>query len=263
MKWYGSASASVKPRCYSSRVISRIESATQALLSRRAAAWALAAAFAIFGLAAVATDRFLDDEGMLTHLFGAWARADAVPTLFFQKSHPVLAALYALPSLGGVRATLAAHVLVAAAAIPLLAGVARALGHRAPNLPALILALSPIYLVGAPAGISNVDGVAGGVLFLHLYARAKRPFAAGILLGALVWVRFELAVLVVVFVLYDLFFERRVALLAGAAVFPIVYAIAGALYHRDAIWFVHFPPSLPGGVPGNPHGRRIGSISSP
>ncbi len=235
-----------------SRLARAAERAGDALLAGRLAPWLLAAGYVAYGLRAVLRDRFLDDEGLLTWIFAAWLRGDPLPTLFFQKCKPVTAALYALPSLGGPRAVLVAHVLVAAAAIPLLARVARARGQRWPNLPAIALALSPLYLVGGPAGISNVDGVVGGVVFLHLYMGAERRLAAGVLLGALPWVRFELAVLVVVFVAYDLLVERRRALLAGALVFPLAYALAGALYHHDPLWWIHYPPSLGGAVPGNP-----------
>lgn len=207
------------------------------------ALWCLTAAYVLFGLAFVATDYTLHDEGLLPYYWASWARQDFVPVIFFQRLKPILCTLYAPFSAGGAHATLVAHVLVAAAAIPLIAGTARALGHRLPNLSALILACSPLYFYGGPAGLSNVDGVVAMALVLYLLCARRAPFAAGAVAGCLPWIRAELGLFAVVLALYTLWSARERVLLLGMAVFPLAYGALGALYHGDLLWLVHYPPA--------------------
>jgi hypothetical protein len=229
------------------------------LLEDRAAVWFLTIAYILFGLFFVQTDYTLNDEGLLTHYWASWARQDFLPVFFFQKVKPVLCALYLPFSPGGVHATLAAHVVVSSMSIPMIASTARALGQRLPNLPAIVLALSPIYFYGGGSGLSNIDGVVGVSLVLYLLSSRRWPLLAGVVAGLLPWVRFELAVFSLLIALYALTSERDRLALLGAAIFPLLYAAAGALYHHDPLWLAHFPPSAPFD-PGNPffRGQLIG-----
>jgi hypothetical protein len=222
-----------------------IRRGTRFLLCDPAAVGVLVASFIVAGVVLVLTDYTINDEGMLTYYWASWLRRDFVPMLYFQKSKPVLCALYAPVTVWGPRVTLIAHVLVAATAIAMLAAVARSLTFRLPNLPAFVLAVSPLYFFGSAAGLSNVDGVVGIVLVLYLLCVRRWPMAAGLVLGMLPWVRFELAVFCAVMALYALATRGQRSLLLTMAVFPLVYAATGALYHSDILWFVHFPPAAP------------------
>jgi hypothetical protein len=207
--------------------------------------------FAVTGLALVFGHAVVYDEGLLTYVFARWLVLDPLPVLFFQKVKPVTALLFAIPSLGGADVTLAVHVAVAALAAPMLAAVARALGIRLPNLPALIVLVSPLFLVGAASGVSNVDGVVGTSLFLYLAVAKRRNWLAGFVLGCLPWVRYELAPLAIMLWLYMALVERNRGIALGGTIFPVVYAISGAAYHWDPLWFVHFAPTTAFPMPGN------------
>jgi hypothetical protein len=203
------------------------------------------AAYIGIGLVFVRSDYTLHDEGLLTHYWASWARQDFLPVLFFQKVKPVLAVLYLPFTAMGVHATMYAHVVVSALSIPMLASTARSFGHRLPNLPAIILMFSPLYFFGGASGLSNIDGVVGVTLVLYLLGARRWPFAAGLVAGLLPWIRFELAVFSFLIGLYALTSPRERPALLGVALFPVVYGIAGAFYHGDPLWLVHFPPSAP------------------
>ena len=211
------------------------------------------------GFVFVHTDYTLNDEGLLTHYWASWARQDFFPVFFFQKVKPILCVLYLPFSVGGVHATLAAHVVVSSLSIPMIASTARALGHRLPNLPAIVLALSPLYFFGGSAALSNIDGAVGVTLVFYLLGVQRWPLLAGMVAGLLPWVRFELALFALVIALSAVTSERDRSALLGLLIFPVLYAAAGALYHRDPLWLVHFPPSAPLD-PGNPvyRGQLIG-----
>jgi hypothetical protein len=205
----------------------------------------LVAFYVIAGLTLVLTDYTLNDEGVLTYYWGAWARQAFIPVFFFQRVRPVLAALYLPVSAGGLHVTLMAHVATAALAIPMIAAVARALGQRSANLPALVMALSPLYFYGGAAGLSNTDGVVGISLVLYLLCVSHRPLLAGVIAGVLPWVRNELALFSAVLAVHGLLVRRDRALVVGLGSFPLVYAVTGAVYHHDPIWFFHFQPKTP------------------
>ena len=193
--------------------------------------------------------RFLHDEGLLTHLFAlVTARAPAAG-FFLQKSRPPISALYA-PVSGSLQAFFWAHVAVAAVGIAALWGAARALGHRVPILAPFILALSPLYIGGSVAGLSNTDVVAGICVFVWLRAR-ERPVAAAAVLGVLPWIRAEVGLLAIVVAVAAV---RRGAWreLAALPAFGVLYGLAGIGYHHDPVWFLHYPPALPEPMPGNP-----------
>jgi hypothetical protein len=203
------------------------------------------------GVTFVLTDYTLNNEGLLTHYWASWLREEFAAVFFFQRTKPVLCLLYAPASAGGPWATLVAHTVVGATTIPMLAAIGRALGLTLPNFPALVVALSPLYLLGGPAGVENVDGVTGITLVLYLLCARRLPFAAGIVAGLLPWVRFEVVTFVAVPTLYALMEKEARPLLLGMVMFPLAYLASGAVYHHDVLWFVHFPPSTPF-EPGNP-----------
>lgn len=212
-------------------------------------AWALASAHALAGLAGVAGDTWLNDEGLLTWIFASMTAADPVPILFFQKSRPLLSAIWAAPAAAGLDAFLVLHVLLGAATVPLVASVARACGQRAPNAAALIVAASPMLVAAGAAGVSNADAAAGCALVLLLLAK-DRARSAGVVLGALLFARSELAVLAVALAAQSIGTRSFRRALPWIAVVPAVYALAGALYHRDLLWIAHYPPALPAATPG-------------
>ncbi|MCB9570236.1 MAG: hypothetical protein H6710_24000 [Myxococcales bacterium] len=204
------------------------------ILEAPAAAWALALVALAFGLWSGLGDRYLHDEGLLTWHFAQVTLEAPAAALFWQKSRPLLAALYG-PFAGlGQPVFTVIHVVIAALALPLLAGVARAIGQRSPNLPALLVASSALWLACGPAGVSNSDALTGLCLALYLWLARGRPLAAGLLLGALLFARSEVAVFAGGIGLYALLRgPRRLALAIPAL--PAIYALLGALYHHDLL----------------------------
>lgn len=216
-----------------------------AFLNDRWVGWYLALAYVAVGLWFVHTDYALNDEGLLTHYWASWARQDFWPVLFFQKVKPVLATLYAPVSAGGAHATMAAHVVIAALAIPMIGSVARSLGHPAPVVASLIVASSPIFFFGGASGVSNIDGVVGVTAVLWLLACRRSPFLAGAIAGLLPWVRFELAIFVLLLAAEAVRSKEDRSLLAGLVLFPLFYVVGGAIYHSDLLWMLHYPASAP------------------
>ncbi len=218
----------------------------------RSVSYALAALFAAVGIWLVVSEAVVNDEGLLTEVLARWTALAPLPMIFFQKARPVTSVLYAIPSVAGPDVMLYVHVLLAALAGPMIAASARALGMRLPNLAAFIVLVSPLFLYGSAAGLSNVDGVLGISLFLYCLLARRSEWAAGVVLGCLPWVRHELAVFSAAFVLHAVFVARSRRLVLGALVFPVAYSLAGTVYHRDALWLLHFPPSTVGPMPDNP-----------
>lgn len=213
--------------------------------------WVLLAVFLVVGWAFACSDRFLNDEGLLTHLFASLTHRAFAAAFFLQKTRPPLSALYAPMASLGVQPFLVAHVVVAGVGVLALASTAAALGHRRPWIPAAVLACSPLYLGAAAAGVSNTDAVAGLAVAGWLWSRG-RPTATAVLLGTLVFVRAELAVAVGLYA-GAMLKERRWAAVLGLGAFGIAYGLAGAIYHGDLLWVLHFPPALPEPMPDNPH----------
>lgn len=227
------------------------------LLCDRRVILALAVLYLVTSAAFVLDDYSLNNEGLLTYYWASWARTDFVPVFFLQKVKPVLATLYAPFTAGGPRPMLLVHAMVAATALPMSAETARALGYRLPNLPALAIALSPIFWVGGASGISNVDAVVGVTLVLYLLCARRWVVAAGLVAGLLPWARFELVIFTAVLALHALVTPEHRRLLAGMLGFPLAYALGGVLYHGDVLWMAHYPPSAPHD-PGNPiYGNQL------
>ena len=170
--------------------------------------------------------------------------------MFLQKIRPPLAVLYAPVAGFGVGVFLWVHLLVSALAVPLTAAVARRLGHAAPNVPAAVVALSPMFVGAGTAGLSNADAVVGVVLVLWLWS-GQRELTAGLVLGILVWIRAELLVLVGVMLVWSAI-GRRIRPVIGLAIWPVAYGVAGAVYHGYLPWMFHYPPALSEPMPDNP-----------
>jgi hypothetical protein len=221
------------------------------LRNRRVVA-ALTIAYLLIGAYFIATDYSLNDEGLQTFTVAELLRHEPLAVFFVQKVKPVLAVLYA-PVVGfGLLPFLVMHLVLAAVSVPLISSVARALGFALPNVPAAVMAFSPVFLMVGPAGISNADGVTGLTLMLYLLLVRGSGVAAGLVLGMLPWVRHELALFVVFFVVRAVFFTREWRFAAATAVFPLVYALSGAVYHWDLLWLIHYPPQTWAPAPNSP-----------
>ncbi len=256
---------------------------TRGSARQRLAGWIRGPRGQIFGLALahmaaatwVLTSReVVDDEGYLAFT-GARLWLDAPLAAFFAlKLHPVVSVLQAPWAALGWRAWLVGHVLTGGLAVALLGSAVRRFGGRGP-LAALLLAASPALVVASAAGQSNVDGLLLVCAALYAAARAAErapppspvgasaarppgawvPWAGvlGVLLSLCPWARVETvlgAFALGVFALWRLPTGRR-ALAVGAALFPLAYGVGGALYHGDALFVLHYPPSVPQGVPLN------------
>ncbi|MBV1858336.1 MAG: hypothetical protein KUG77_07980 [Nannocystaceae bacterium] len=203
--------------------------------------------------------RYLHDEGLLTHLFALVTARDPGAGFFLQKSRPPISALYA-PLSGSLELFFWAHITVGALGIAALWAAARALGHRVPVLAPGVLALSPLFIGGSVAGLSNTDAVTGLCIVAWLHASDRRVAAAAVL-GVLPWIRAEVAVFAVLLALWAL---RRTSWkeLAALPAFGLLYGLAGIGYHHDPIWFLHFPPALPEPMPDNPYWADHGGAAS-
>jgi len=213
-------------------------------LPPRLAGVALAVLHFCLGLIVTLDPASTHDEGLLMFGFSRALGEAFIPCLFFLKSKPALALFYWPVASLGLQPYLLAHLAVASAAIALVHATARSLGHARPWLPALILALSPIFTWSGMTGVSNSDGVAGIALFLYLLEARKSHFAAGLVLGLLPWVRYECALFSAVLAPWVLARTKSGAFLAGLLVWPVAYLGAGALYHQDALWPLHFRPGV-------------------
>jgi hypothetical protein len=218
----------------------------------RAAVVLLTLAYVVLAGLAVHDDRFLHDEGLLTHLLASLMGREPAATLFLQKARPPLALLYAPVAGAGLGPFLWAHVLISALAVPLVAATAHELGHTRPQLAAAVVALSPMHVAAGAAGLMNADAVVGVALVMLLWSR-ERWLAAGAVMGALVWVRAELAVLALVLAAAAVLQRpRQLRALVGLAAFPALYGLAGAVYHGDLLWMLRLPPALPAPMHDNP-----------
>lgn len=214
---------------------------------------ALALGACHFALSAVFVrqDTFLNNEGIFTFIAARMLPDDPVPVLFLLKLRPPIAALYAGPAALGFDAFGIAHALVAAAAVPLTAVLARALGHERPNLPALVVAASALLLACGAAGVGNADATTLGVLAATCSFAWKRPALAGFLAALLPFARAEMALLTAALALHATIAggPARLRFWAGLTLPAIVFVGAGAVYHEDPLWLLHHPPHVTHSVP--------------
>jgi len=223
-----------------------MDSSPPALLRDERVAWVIAALFTLVGVEAVLTGRYLHDEGILSWYFASLIGHEPIAGLFFQKLRPTLALFYAPIAPLGLQPFLLFHLLVSASGILLIASLARKFGHRTPNVAALVFACSPLLLATAPGGHSNADAVTGLVFAAWLLFVRERPLAAGAMLAATVFIRSEAAPFVLVIAAERLWTARPSGLrvVAGVLLVPTIYGLAGAVYHHDLLWLVHYPPAL-------------------
>ncbi len=202
----------------------------------------LAALYALHGARAVLAGRLLNDEGLLTWLLASYLYREPITTLFFLKAKPAMGVMNLPGAALGLRGFLLQHTLLGAAGVVLAFFTARAWKLREPGFAALVVAASPLYLAGGPAGVSNIEGVLAFFTALWL---SQRPagFITGMVLSALPLVRSELALVSAAMALYALpASPTRARFVAGLVVLPARYLLGGALYHRDALWPAHYLP---------------------
>jgi hypothetical protein len=203
----------------------------------------LAASFTLATLVAMLFVPATDDEGYQAFMWADALLADPLAIAFVQKAKAV-GGLLALPGvLAGWTGYLAWHKVLAGATVLLIGQAARAQGGRG-WVAALVLATSPAFVAGAMQGHSNVQGALVAAVAIRLLVSGRRPALAGLALGTLPWVRSEYVVFVVAAVVAEALAGRARAVLAGVLAFPVAYALAGAAYHHDLLWLVHFPPTV-------------------
>jgi hypothetical protein len=197
------------------------------------------------------------DEGTLTWFSAAFFVDHPAAALFLQRFHPALGLLYAPAAAAGWGAFLAAHVAVAAAGVYAAGRWSERLGGDG-LLAAAVVATSPAYLFGAVTGQSNTDGVAllllGGALAEG--PAPSRRFCGGLVLGLLVWARYEYALAVGALSLHALLRPERRPAALGSALYALAYLGAGALYHGSLAWFIEQPP-LEDAAPGIAEAFRL------
>lgn len=199
-----------------------------------------------------------DDEGYLTFIGASAMSRSPLACIFFQKFHPALSALYVFPALLGWQGFRAIHALVAAGGVFFVGDATERLGGTG-WVAALMLALSPAYVLAAASGQSNTDGVTLFALVLALAARGgPSVLAACAVAGVAPWARYEFSVPLAVLVLALVFApgldrRERARRLFAASAPPLAYLGGGALYHHDPLWFLHFAPSITAPIAGNPN----------
>lgn len=220
--------------------------------SGKPALWLLTTAYVVLGLFYIRSGYAINNEGLLSHLNSKLLAAEFWPVFFYQKAKPVLSLLYLPASQINEQATMTQHLLLSALGLPMIAAVARKLGLERPNLAAFILALSPIFLVGGAAALSNLDGIVGCILFLYLALIPRRYFAAGLVLGMLPWVRHELALFSAIFFVWGVVERKGWGFILGLMAFPLIYGLMGAVYHGDLLWLIRLAPTTLQSMPGLP-----------
>lgn len=206
---------------------------------------AVAAVFAVAAVATAVSGAVVDNEGYLTWLGAVVLWEAPADTFFFQKFHPSISLLFAPAASLGFGTFIVAHALAAAAAIALVGAIGRRWWGPDGWIAALFLGLSPLYFEAAVTGYSNSTGTAFLVLgiFMDTGSRPRR-LLAGSILACAVWARYEQAPYVAAYLLLRAVRDREVVPLVGAAVGALAYIAAGAAYHGDPLWVLHFPPTL-------------------
>ncbi len=214
----------------------------QTLATHPAIPWLLAVLMTVAGGMAIHASLFLNNEGVLTWIFTGLIGESTRDMLFFMKIRPPISLLYSPFATAGLTPFLWVHLIVAALAVPMTASLGRRLGLLRPNLAAALLALSPLFFAGAAAGVQNTDGLVGVLAVAWLLAH-RRPLAAGLLMGVVVFGRVETALFAVAFAAYALWTPGARRVLLGLPVVPVLFVAAGALYHGTLLWLLHWPSS--------------------
>mgnify|MGYP007124157343 CR=1 FL=1 len=192
----------------------------------------------------------MDDEALLAWLGVKSFLNDPIAMIFFQKFHPSNQLLLAVPTLIGWRAYLMAHTTMAGLTIFFLGQLSNLLGGNG-SITALVLALSPPFIVSAITGQSNTSAMFLFALALWLALKGHRArILAGLILGFAVWTRYEFAFLFAGLAFFIAFVQRDLKAALFTLIWPALYLSAGAAWHKDLLWFLHFPPAVPGLIPG-------------
>jgi hypothetical protein len=200
--------------------------------------------FGIFQVGLLRSGRAIHDEGLLTWLYASYLSRDPVATLFFLKAKPALAILNLPGSLFGLRGFFFGHIAIGCAGVVATAAAARAARVREWGLVALVVACSPMYLMGSAGGLSNVDVAALTAVALWLIFRRPVPgFGTAVVLSVLPLVRFEAGVFVAVAAVAIGARDKNPRFVLGLLVLPVTYFLVGAVWHGDALWPVHFVPA--------------------
>jgi hypothetical protein len=224
--------------------MARIEAPLGDRGSRLALIFAAAYVLALF-LAGALLD-FTDDEGMLAYLASRCMVRAPIATFFFLKFRPIGALIGAPGAAFGWRAYLAWHYLLTGATLFLVLRAILRYGRGTLSVIAAIAVVltSPVLFIGALSGHSNLEGIGFFALALNLVL-ARETFAATFVLSVLPFVRFEYAPWSVALGLYLLWTQPLRPFFRGVLPFPLLFVAAGALYHRDLLWMLHYSPSLP------------------
>ncbi|APR79825.1 Hypothetical protein A7982_05172 [Minicystis rosea] len=189
--------------------------------------------------------RYFHDEGLFTLDQVRIAHHELLATFFFIKAKPLLVLLYYLPAKLGLFGFLFTHAAVAALGVYFVSRAAAHLEIGHPNIAGLTLATSVTMAIAASNGVPNSDGATLLCLSLFLYFSGRRGLAA-VALGALPFLRHELAPVTLLFLAWDVRERRDVRFLAAATVFPVAYWILGCLYFGSPLWLVTLFPNSQG-----------------
>ena len=154
------------------------------------------------------------------------------------------------PTLIGWHAYLMANTVMAGLTIFFLGKSSNLLGANG-IITALVLALSPPFIVSAITGQSNTSAMFMFDLALWLAIKVHRArVLAGLILGFALWTRYEFAFLFAGLAFFIAFAQRDLKAALFTLVWPALYLSAGAAWHKDLLWFLHFPPAVPDLIPG-------------
>lgn len=190
-----------------------------------------------------------DDEGILALMGSTGALQHPTALLLAQKFRPA-GTLLNLPAAAlGWEAYVVWHIGLASTAALLLGRVAQRWGGSG-VITALVVATSPAFITAAVSGQSNSDALVVMALGLYLLVVTERPLVAGLVFGALPWVRYEYLPFAILIAIYSLVSGgRHRRIFYGMTAFPTLLLLAGAAYHRDVLWWFTYPPTLLGPGP--------------
>ena len=219
----------------------------------------IAVAFVVAGLVMRSLLPLGDSEAMQAQSGAALLERGVWEALFAMRLRPILALFYLPFGAIGPEAFFAAHVAVSGVAVLALGRTAQRLGSSG-TVASLAAACTPFFLITAASGTPNTDGVAAVAVALYLYTRPDRQFLAGVVASLAPLVRPETAIYTLVLALYALTRrERRWRFLPGLLLVPTLFLSAGAIYHHDLLWWVHFRPNNALPYPGFDVARMLGS----
>jgi hypothetical protein len=200
-----------------------------------------AGCFVLYGVFALDLT-YLHDEGIFTLDMAGCMIYSPAAMLFFVKAKPVLMLIYTPFAALGLTPYLLFHAALAALAVALIVRTAVHLGIAHPGAAGWLLALSFGFTIGGSNGFANVDGAFFLSLFLFLYFSRRYLWAGGVL-GLMPLVRNELALVWVAFIAWDVWNRKDYRFVLAGLAFPVVYAVAGSVYHGNIAWLVSTFPN--------------------